>query len=259
MSTQILQAVAGTIFTATIMTVGIRLIVLARRNRALPELLLGISLLVGGTLGAIVEAAGMSGEAMLEPIVAGKLLAVGKAFGIIGASCHIFFIRIVFRPRAAWATALVAVTVATILSTYAAFWAVGTFSNAQMPLPIFGIELAARCVGSIWLVVEASRYYSDMKRRVALGLSEPLVADRFRLWTIAAVAGLVLLATSVPPIIWPHGDAQWLELLIPVFAAAGVTSSVCYLLAFFPPAFYRRHVEKRFGVNAEAEAKVEAP
>ena len=63
---EILQSVAGTIYMATITTVGIRLIVLARRNRGLPELLVGLSMLAGGTLGASLEAVGMSGDVYFE-------------------------------------------------------------------------------------------------------------------------------------------------------------------------------------------------
>ena len=48
----IIQAIAGTLYLATISTVGIRVLILARRNRGMPELLLGISLVVGGTFGA---------------------------------------------------------------------------------------------------------------------------------------------------------------------------------------------------------------
>lgn len=244
-ASEIIQSVAGTIYMATITTVGIRLIVLARRNRALPELLLGTSLLVGGTLGAMIEAAGMSGHVYFTPALSGALLATGKLFGIVGFTCQVLFIRMVFQPDARWATSLVAAIVGTLVATYAAFALSGAFSTGTMSLAIFLVELMARCAGSVWLIVEATRYYGVMKRRLALGLADPMVTDRFRLWSIAATAGLVLLATSVPPVIWPTGDATWLELLIPVFALSGVTSSGSYLLAFFPPAWYRARIESR--------------
>ncbi len=247
---EILQSVAGTIYMATITTVGIRLVVLARRNRAVPELLLGVSLLVGGTFGAVIEAAGMSGTVYFDARVAGTLLAVGKALGIVGFLCQALFIRGVFRPHSAWATALVGAIVFGLLATYTAFWAAGTYSSGVMPLPIFLVELAGRCVGSVWLITESIRYYGFMKKRLALGIAEPIVADRFRLWAIAAIAGLVLLATSAPPVIWPTSDSSWLDLLIPVFAVCGVLSSGTYLLAFFPPAPYRRWVEARLGADS---------
>lgn len=242
-----LQSIAGAIYLATITTVGLRLIVLARRNRALPELLLGASLLVGGTFGAVTEATGMSGEVYFDARVAGGLIAAGKAMGIVGFLCQALFIRMVFRPTAGWAGGLVGAIVCGLLGTYSAFALAGTFATGVMPVSIFLLELCVRCVGSVWLIAESIRYYGLMRRRVALGLADPMVTDRFRLWAVAAIAGLVLLATSVPPVIWPAGDSRWLELLIPVFALSGVVSSGTYLLAFFPPAFYRRWVEPQLG------------
>lgn len=247
---QILQSVAGTIYMATITTVGIRLIVLARRNRTLPELLLGVSLLVGGTLGAMVEAAGMSGHSAFTPELAGKLLATGKAIGISGFVCQALFVRTVFRPNDTWAAMLVGAIALALTGMFTAFFAAGSFSNGSMPLPLFLLELTIRTTGSFWLIYEAIRYYGFMKKRVTLGLADPIVADRFRLFAIAAIAGLVLLATSVPPMIWPASDSRWLDLLIPVFATSGVASSGAYLLAFFPPAWYRARVEKRLGAAA---------
>lgn len=254
-SAETLQSIAGAIYMATITTVGIRLMVLSRRNRALPELLLGASLLVGGTFGAVLEAAGMSGDVYFDKRVAGALIAVGKAMGIVGFVCQALFIRMVFRPNAIWATALVGAILFALLGAYTAFAAAGTFTTGVMPRTIFLLELGPRCAGSLWLIAESIRYYGAMKRRLALGLAEPIVTDRFRLWAIAAIAGLVLLATSVPPVIWPAGDARWLELLIPVFALSGVVSSGTYLLAFFPPAFYRRRVEARLGGRRRAPGR----
>jgi len=59
---QILQAIAGAIYLLTITAVGIRLLILARRNRGVPEFIIGLSLLVGGTFGSVLEAVGLSGQ-----------------------------------------------------------------------------------------------------------------------------------------------------------------------------------------------------
>ena len=249
---EITQSVAGAIYMATITTVGIRLLVLARRNRGLPELLLGLSLLVGGTFGAVLEAAGMSGDVYMPPHVSGALLATGKAIGIVGFVSQAFFVRIVFRPSERWALGIVGFIAATLVATWIAFGLTGAYATGDMTLSIFLVELAARVIGSIWLIAESIRYYGFMKRRVALGIADPVVADRFRLWVIAGIAGLVLLATSVPPVIWPTHDSSWLEGLIPVFATSGVTASGGFLLAFFPPAWYRRWVVARLAPNEAA-------
>ncbi len=249
---QLLQAVAGTVYMATITTVGLRLIFLARRNRTWPELMLGISLFVGGTIAATVEAAGMSGHVYFTPEVSGTLLAIGKALGIAGFILQALFVRMVFRPDDRWALGLVFAIAMLLTGTFAAFYLAGSFSTGQMPLPIFLSELTARCTGSFWLIFESLRYYGFMRKRLGLGLADPVVADRFRLFAIAAIAGLCLLATSVPPMIWPAADSRWLDLLIPFFAASGVTASVAFLLAFFPPAWYRARIERQHADTAPA-------
>ena len=49
----ILQFPAGALYLLAVGVVGCRLLMLARRTRQLPELLLGLSLLLGGTLGEL--------------------------------------------------------------------------------------------------------------------------------------------------------------------------------------------------------------
>jgi hypothetical protein len=92
-----------------------------------------------------------------------------------------------------------------------------------------------------------------MRRRVALGLADPLVANRFVLWSVwtgaLGFAALLLLAV--------RSRAFWLQLhgvdprvvmpaAIPITAAlagiAVVCAGVAVWLAFFPPASYRRWV-----------------
>jgi hypothetical protein len=244
---EIIQPIAGALYLGTITTVGIRLIVLSRRHRALPELLLGLSLLLGGTFGAVLEVAGMSPDAPIEPQVAGLLLAIGKGLVVGGFLCQVLFIRIVFRPNEKWATALVAAMLFVQLTTFAAFATAGTFSNGEMPTSIFLFEFASRTTGSIWLVAESLRYNAVMRRRLALGLADPLVCDRFRLWAIAGSAAIVMLATSAPPVVAENQQAPWVTAMLPLFAASGIAASCAYLLAFFPPGWYRRRVIERAG------------
>ena len=247
---EIIQPIAGALYLGTITTVGIRLIVLARRHRGLPELLLGLSLLLGGTFGAVLEVGGMSPDAPIEPHVAGLLLAMGKGLVVAGFACQVLFVRIVFRPREGWATALVAGLIFVQLATFAAFGAAGTFSNGQMPSSIFLVELTSRAAGSVWLIAESLRYYAFMRRRLALGIADPLVTDRFRLWAIAGTSALVMLGTSAPPVVIEDQSAPWLLMMLPLFAASGIAASGTYLLAFFPPGWYRRFISRHLGDDA---------
>jgi hypothetical protein len=83
-----IQAAAGGLFLLTATVVGCRLLLLARRSRALPELLLGAGLLVGGTIGGPLEAAGLSARPELGPDLTGRLLLIGKLFGVVALAAR---------------------------------------------------------------------------------------------------------------------------------------------------------------------------
>jgi hypothetical protein len=240
---QALQAAAGSFYMLTLAIVGIRLLLLWRRTRHKPELLLAGSLIVGGVFGAVLEASGLASRTLADPALVGKLLLSGKCFGVLGLALQGLFIRLVFRPSAKWATALVSVCVATAALAIIGFHYSGTFVTGDLPTAWVMVELAARLTIPIWLVSESGRYAISMRKRLAIGLGDPMVANRFLLWAIAGSLGLVILISSLPPIFL---DVQvWEGLLFAnllAFSAAGVGSACFYWLTFFPPAAYKRWI-----------------
>jgi hypothetical protein len=238
----LIEAIAGTIYLVTITVVGFRLLWLARRTRELPELLLGCALILGGTLGGPLEAA--SAAAKLEaPELGGRMLLFGKLFGIVALVCHVSFIRLVFRPHERWALALTVGVVAAILAGFWGAAASGAFTTAEQPLVCFWVDLAARLLGSGWLVFEGARYYGLMRRRMRVGLADAVVTNRFLLWTTAGVCSMVFLLTSVPPaLLDPERYKMLLTTDLIAFSIAGIAVSVLYLLAFLPPAAFVRRL-----------------
>ncbi len=57
----------------------------------------------------------------------------------------------------------------------------------------------ARIVPTAWACYESLRYYRSMHRRQTLGLADPIVANRFLLWSIwtGAVTFLPLVALTI--------------------------------------------------------------
>lgn len=235
------QALGGGLYLVASSVVAIRLIVLAHRNRGLPELLLGLSFLLGGTIGAFLEVAGIAAEPKLEPGQVGTLLMIGKLFGVAGLTCSILFIGWVFRRHERWAIVPTTAVIATALVAFGGLAAAGTFSSGVNVAPWFWIEFAARLGSPCWLGLEAGRYHLQMRRRMRLGLADPLVTDRFLLWTFAAFFGFLLIATSIPPLVLARSHPVTLAALV-VFGFSGLAAATCYWLAFFPPEAYRRRV-----------------
>jgi len=240
---QAMQALAGAVYLATITLVGVRLLLLARRTLAVPELLLGGALFLGGTLGGPLEAGGMAVRVELGGAVAGQLLLFGKIFGAAALTCHVVFIRRVFRPEAKWSAALAGALVACPLIAFGASAANGTFATGELSMFWFWVELVGRLGGGCWLVFEGWRYHGLMKKRLRLGLADPVVTNRFLLWTLAGVCSIVMFLASVPPLFLDAELAKGLLTLdLFAFSVAGVAVSVLYFLTFLPPESYCRRV-----------------
>jgi hypothetical protein len=240
-----IPAAAGILYMLTATIVGCRLLLLAHRSRALPELMLGLGLLLGGTLGGPLEAAGLSTRGEFGPEMAGRLLLIGKLFGVVAIACHLLFIWRVFRPQERWGAALAGTLFACSLAGPWGYAVNGTFASAEIPILWFCVDLAGRAGASCWLVFEGAHYYGLMRRRLRLGLADPVVTNRFLLWTLAGVFSIVVILTSVPPIILdPDQNALLLVLDLLAFSAGGLGVSVLYFLTFFPPVAYRRRLHR---------------
>jgi hypothetical protein len=243
------QALGGSLFFVATAAVAIRLLFLARRNRGLPELLLGLSFLLGGTIGAMVEVAGIAASEQLQPAQVGTLFMIGKLFGIGGLACSVVFIGWVFRRHERWAVVPAAGVIALALVGFGGMAAAGTFSNGLNAAPWYWLELAARLGSPCWLGLEAGRYYLRMKRRMRLGLADPVVTDRFLLWTFAAFFSFLILTTSISPVLLGRTHPVAMAALV-VYSFSGAATAACYWLAFFPPEAYRRRVRARAAAEA---------
>jgi len=167
---------------------------------------------------------------------------------IIGLS---LFTRRVFRPtgRVAWAFVACVAGVSGALT----LWLVATTDSDQEASALALAVNLTRAIPVLWAFAECARYARLMRRRVALGLADPLVANRFVLWSIwtGALGFAAILLFAV------RSRAFWLQLhgvdprvampaAIPITGAlagiAVVSAGVAVWLAFFPPASYRRWV-----------------
>jgi hypothetical protein len=246
---EILAVVGGGAFALTSLVVGLRLIALSRHTGEVPELAVGLALLLMGGLGYPVQAAARGAEPL------GGFVRIALAFGAMACMAGgvvgigVFNWR-VFRPERPAARravqALAAGGVARIL------WQAadpGFLAAAVGRGPgVTGLELlAAAALG--WAAFESTSFARRLGRRLALGLADPLVVERVRLWSLAIVAAQILNAASIAAralgvdlATWRYGGA----LIGPLGLAAALGMS----LAFFPPARYRRFRLTRAGGRA---------
>jgi len=82
-----------------------------------------------------------------------------------------------------------------------------------------------------------------MRRRLAVGLADPVVVNRFLLWALACLSGVMVTGASMMMTMTGENDPKaWPYLLIGIFA---FTAPVCQWLAFFPSDGYRSWIAGR--------------
>jgi hypothetical protein len=166
--------------------------------------------------------------------------------GIVGLS---LFTWRVFRPSSRAARGFVLATAAA--SSALTLLLIATAHADQEASGIALAVNATRAIPVLWAFAECTRYAQLMRRRVRLGLADPVVANRFVLWSVwtGALGVVALLLFAV------RTRAFWLQAqgidprtvmpaVIPITGAlaglAVITAGVAIWLAFFPPAAYRR-------------------
>jgi hypothetical protein len=180
-----------------------------------------------------------------QPELAPSLHAAALLGGSGGAFAKYVFNWRVYHPQSRGVGALV-ITAGLLLATcYVAEVVTSRFSSPYTGSPPYYGRSALQAGCLLWGAAESLVYWRKMRRRLALGLAEPLVANRFLLWGVgAAAAGIgtlvgltAQLLTGIPPLRIP-----WVMLSSSCF---GLTAAVALWLAFLPGRRYRRLVEGR--------------
>lgn len=241
---KLFSALGVGLFMITSAAVGARLLLLWRRTRELPELLLTVALwctgVLGFALGMIARLSAAAGGSA-TPIAVAALCSEYVGCGALAA-----FAWRVFHPRDAWAKALCGVLVVLLLGALVAEIASGQYvhytDGSRISGPIVPLAIAARGLGPAWVSLECFRYHALLRRRLKLGLAEIAVVHRIALWGAAAAATAAGYAIAVV-----HRTVFGTGLQAHVWALDSVSllafvSAIGVGLAFFPPRFYRRWV-----------------
>jgi hypothetical protein len=231
----VLSLAAVVLFFASGCVVSVRLILLWQRTRKLPELAVALALLGIGPLGFCLMALGRVLYDQSAPAAFGG---AGLAIQNLGFAAALVFTWQVFRPDAAWAGALALAGIAGLGGTLALLAASPDEALGVAGHSDIGLKIATLC----WASLESLRYWLRMRKRVAVGLTLPLVANRFLLWGFATACGAAAFAIVDAGLVWVSIDSArfaWLRIGLSLF---GIAASVCLWLAFVPPESYRRYI-----------------
>ena len=230
------------LFVIILSILGVRLLLLARRTRELPELCLGSGLVLIAFVGTPLTVLGRTAASVGTPL--GHLaFASGMMVVVVGLSLHFVFTWRTFRPTEAWARWFAGSACLGLLVVWVGISRAGSQgSDLAEILPLtrgWGIGVMAMVVLQFaWSGVESLSYYRLYRRRLALGMADPVVVNRFLLWGISALAAALLCAGLALCLL--AGMVVLIDTLpVSIMAATGSVMCTSWWLTFFPPVAYQ--------------------
>jgi hypothetical protein len=241
---EIVAALSVGVLFLSALTIAIKTFSLWRRTRQLPELLLSTMLFS-------VTVIGYPLAIVCTMVPATKLLAIHLAYPLAingGFVCLLLFTLRVFRPEVRWAECLAGLTMVALAVSTVAYIVEVTGENPR-PMPeMLGVALldsVAIAVAYFWTTFESFGVYHRLRRQLRLGLTEPIVVDRVRLWglmTLAAGIAVIMnvLAMLTGTLLSPP--------MVAVSSVLGLLHAGFLFLAFYPTGWYRDWVERRYAL-----------
>jgi hypothetical protein len=239
-----IAALAIAVLVVGSIVVGVRLILLHRRTGGLPELLLGGMLLLAVGVGyALMLATPRIGGSWTGPLQMISTFATSLGFSLLFA-----FTWRVFQPREGWARALAGAGMFALLVGVVRrcihVATRGPVDITQEALVDLLLQGGTVVVAYAWTAWESLRYYGMMRRRVALGLADPTVCNRFLLWGLMALTVNAGIAVNMAAFAI-HVDSLQTPWVLLLSSTTGLTQVVLLVLAFLPPRSYSSWIRAR--------------
>jgi len=240
-----LSAVGFGVFFVASLAIGVRLVALWARTRQLPELWIGMGILgIGPTaMGCMLTAAALVDTA---PGLSRALTGVALCAIAVGNTAACVFNWRVFRPESRAARAWVLCTALLFAAAILGEAALTGFASPLRPGRGGHVISYLSTTNLLWGAAESLRYWVLMRRRLRLGLADPIVTNRFLLWGVGiGAAGVGSVISLLSQTVTGHSMAElpWLKLSNSMH---GLASAVLMWIAFLPPAAWKRAILARY-------------
>lgn len=240
--------IAMMIFVVTCSAVGLRLLWLATRGGGSPAWSCGLGFTLIALIGHPMSTISGLGLKPVGEVIHG-LAAAGLLFTSAGLAAFFAFTLTAFRMRTPWAWALTAGAI--LLLAVASFAQIDVLaaaapeaSSAEVTFAWGWVISAVSAVCYGWLGAEGLLEWSKSRRRVALGLTDPVISNRFLMWGLFGVSTTCLSLFLVVLSMYSAAGSRSLTGQVGL-TAFGLVSSVAAALAFFPPEAYKRRIRAR--------------
>ncbi|HXV37347.1 MAG TPA: hypothetical protein VEC18_09365 [Myxococcota bacterium] len=232
----IVELLAGIFFTIA----AVPLLRLAARTRQYPERMLGITFLLFGISYLFYEAPYLiQREELFAPLSFG-----GRLLWNASVLTTALFTREVFHRERRWSRPLLWGITALLLVGIAISIQQGDLEGmAPNGNPGFWLEWIGQVIPFLWVVSAALTEYASARRRVRIGLANPLVCNRYLLFACFGFAQLATIALLVPMFDSVEtNDGAIPHLLDQLMGAFEMLTLAIIWLAFFPPRCYREWI-----------------
>jgi hypothetical protein len=219
---------------------GARLLWLGQRTGESPERLLGATFLFMGVSAAFYVLPVFSAfESLWTP-----LNFAGRVTFLPAAVMLALFTRLVFRPDKRWGGWLVWGSAILIVTGVTGSALGGDWEGFSISNRWFWLEWAGATVPFAWAGTEASIQYRRARRRMQLGLCDPLACSRYLLWALFGALQTCSFLVLIPQYSEYETTSQFTATWDALYGASIIASLVMIWLVFFPPAFYRNWITK---------------
>ncbi|HEY5656586.1 MAG TPA: hypothetical protein VIY27_02245 [Myxococcota bacterium] len=140
-----------------------------------------------------------------------------------------------FRPRSRTAQGVLGLLVAAMALGFVGSGMVGDWRGFRSDHPWIWLEVGAQILIYGWACAESLTFYLRLRKRVNVGLGDPVLANRFLLWALYAGGFFVSQIAFALALASPDGYTN----LDPLSIALTLLGVGALWLAFFPPTGYR--------------------
>ncbi len=228
------ELLAGVVY----LIAGVRLFRLGQRTGEVPEKLLGVAFLfTGASAGLYVLPVLPPFESLWTPLnFAARVIYLPSAVMIA------LFTRLVFRPENRWGAWLVWGTAILLVSGVGASAMGGDWEGFSISNGWFWFEWVGFTLPFGWAGSETFAQYGRARRRVRMGLCDPLVCNRYLLWALFGTLEVCLSLVLLPQYAEYESTNQFTAMWDALYGTIEIASLVMIWLVFFPPAFYQRWI-----------------
>jgi hypothetical protein len=259
-----LEALSGIVTLALLVlsvVIGLRLLRMARWNSGRPEAWLGLYFLIYSALATSLSVGTYLGWSSAQIALSdGLVRSINAAFfftSTVGLACLLIFTQRTFRPDSQGARVAVWGTTGVLAGSAIALGLTEGFEIRVLNGPPYWICFAARIACWVWVAAESFAYWAKLRRRLELGLADPVVANRFLLWGVwGSLMTLMAFSDPLARLWYVHlsgTTTAWvpmigrpiIQVVVPLSCFLNISFVAILILTFFPTPGYRRWVQAR--------------